>query len=83
MQIFPADGISGRKTTLAEKHMKRLLQKIGLQRKKIMPSRFSPRLQEYRIMYPVLHFSTVWPQFAYYTLHYVDVRFLDYTSWEN
>ena len=31
MQIFPADGISGRKTTLAEKQMKRLLQKIGLQ----------------------------------------------------
>ena len=52
-------------------------------KKKVMPSRFSPRLQEYRIMYPVLHFSTVWPQFAYYTLHYVHVRFLDYTSWEN
>ena len=39
MQVFPADGISGRKTTLAEKQMKRLLQKIvRTTKKKIIPS---------------------------------------------
>ena len=47
-------------------------------KKKIIPSRFSPRLQEYRIMYPVLHFSTVWAAICilYFTLCWCQISWL-------